>query len=181
MALTRADPSAWRIACNREPVIRALVALPEINGDAILKASIALGLRRSRIFALAALSSDAGDIPDGLQLDNAREFHCSIPALSIADASSIDHARLSSASDASLRRPYRAPDRHDGRRRPSPARHHVREHQSQVRLRRGGAASRFATLDAICADGRRRRDRRVTCKPDVACLPADGNHPFPQT
>ena len=53
-ALTRVDSSAWLIACNREPVIRSLVALPGIPRDAISKASSALGLSRSRIFALVA-------------------------------------------------------------------------------------------------------------------------------
>jgi hypothetical protein len=32
--LTRADTGAWRIACDREPVIRALVAMPTLTRSA---------------------------------------------------------------------------------------------------------------------------------------------------
>lgn len=53
-ALTRADSAAWRIACNREPVIRALAALPKVTRAALNIASAELGLGRSRIFELVA-------------------------------------------------------------------------------------------------------------------------------
>lgn len=53
-ALTLADSSAWRIACEREPVIRALAALPKVSRSAIAEASGQLGLSRSRIFELVA-------------------------------------------------------------------------------------------------------------------------------
>ena len=53
-ALTLADSSAWRIACEREPVIRALAALPKVSRSAIAEVSGKLGLSRSRIFELVA-------------------------------------------------------------------------------------------------------------------------------
>ncbi|RZF63496.1 integrase [Sphingomonas populi] len=77
-ALTRADSNAWSLACNREPVIRALADLPEITGDAISKASVALGLSRSRIFALVAqyrttpVTSALLDRPEGFPKGRSR-------------------------------------------------------------------------------------------------------------
>lgn len=53
-ALTLADSAAWRIACDREPVIRALAALPKVPRSAIAEVSGKLGLSRSRIFELVA-------------------------------------------------------------------------------------------------------------------------------
>ena len=53
-ALMRADSTAWSIACNREPVIRALAALPKMTRTAITEASDELKLSRSRIFELVA-------------------------------------------------------------------------------------------------------------------------------
>lgn len=53
-ALTLADSSAWRIACEREPVIRALAVLPKVPRSAIAEVSGKLGLSRSRIFELVA-------------------------------------------------------------------------------------------------------------------------------
>ena len=52
--LTRADNDAWRIACEREPIIRALVATPSVNRMAILDAGTELSLSRTRIFELVA-------------------------------------------------------------------------------------------------------------------------------
>lgn len=56
-ALMRADSSVWHIACNREPVVRSLVALPKITRDAAPKASDALGLGRSRFCARPVTST----------------------------------------------------------------------------------------------------------------------------
>jgi putative transposase len=53
-ALTLADSAAWRIACDREPVIRALAALPKVPRSVIEEVSGKLGLNRSRIFELVA-------------------------------------------------------------------------------------------------------------------------------
>ena len=52
--LTRADSDAWRIACEREPIIRALVAMPRVSRTAILDAGTELSLSRTRIFELVA-------------------------------------------------------------------------------------------------------------------------------
>ena len=51
-ALTRADSTAWSIACSREPVIRALAALPKLTPAAIAEACDELSLSRTRIFEL---------------------------------------------------------------------------------------------------------------------------------
>jgi putative transposase len=53
-ALTRADNDAWRIACEREPIIRALVALPTLSRTTTLSACAELGMSRTRIFELVA-------------------------------------------------------------------------------------------------------------------------------
>lgn len=53
-ALTRADSIAWRTACDREPLIRALSALPMLTRSTIAKARGELCLSRSRIFELVA-------------------------------------------------------------------------------------------------------------------------------
>lgn len=58
-ALMRADSTAWRIACIREPVIRALADLPKITREAINEVSAELGLSRSRIFELVARYREA--------------------------------------------------------------------------------------------------------------------------
>lgn len=58
-ALTRADSNAWRIACNREPVIRALTEMPRITRQAIVEVSSELGLSRSRIYELIARYREA--------------------------------------------------------------------------------------------------------------------------
>ncbi|WP_235537404.1 Mu transposase C-terminal domain-containing protein [Sphingomonas sp. Root1294] len=52
--LTRADTGAWRIACDREPVIRALVAMPTLTRSALLCACAELSLSRTRVFELVA-------------------------------------------------------------------------------------------------------------------------------
>lgn len=70
-ALTRTDSTAWSIACNREPTIRALATLPKVTRAAILNASTELGLSRSRIFELVAryretsVTSSLLDRPEG--------------------------------------------------------------------------------------------------------------------
>ena len=70
-ALTRADSTAWSIACNREPAIRALASLPKITRAAMLNASAELGLSRSRVFELVAryraepVTSSLVDRPEG--------------------------------------------------------------------------------------------------------------------
>ena len=53
-ALTTVDPSQWRTACEREPVIRALAAEPRLGHKAIAEAGSTLGLSRSRIYELLA-------------------------------------------------------------------------------------------------------------------------------
>lgn len=53
-ALTRVDPSQWRIACEREPAIRALAAKPRLSRAALEEASSTLGIGRSRIYELIA-------------------------------------------------------------------------------------------------------------------------------
>lgn len=52
--LTRADNDAWRIACDREPIIRALVAMPKLSRMAALSVCAELGLSRTRIYELVA-------------------------------------------------------------------------------------------------------------------------------
>lgn len=70
-ALTRADSTAWSIACNREPAIRSLASLPKITRAAMLNASAELGLSRSRVFELVAryraepVTSSLVDRPEG--------------------------------------------------------------------------------------------------------------------
>ncbi len=70
-ALTRADSTAWSIACNREPTIRALANLPKITCAAMLDASAELSLSRSRLFELVAryredpVTSSLVDRPEG--------------------------------------------------------------------------------------------------------------------
>jgi putative transposase len=70
--LTRADTGAWRIACDREPIIRALVAMPRLTHAAILNVRTELGLSRSRIFELVARYRDA-PVASSL-LDRSRGF-----------------------------------------------------------------------------------------------------------
>ncbi|WP_150289901.1 Mu transposase C-terminal domain-containing protein [Sphingobium estronivorans] len=53
-ALTRVEPTQWRIACEREPAIRALAAEPRLSRNAIMEAGAGLGLSRSRIYELVA-------------------------------------------------------------------------------------------------------------------------------
>lgn len=53
-ALTRVDPVAWQIACEREPAIRALAAEPRLGRKAVCAAGTELGLSRSRIYELVA-------------------------------------------------------------------------------------------------------------------------------
>lgn len=52
--LTRAEPDAWRIACEREPAIRALVALPKLTRAIVWDVGVALNLSRSRVFELVS-------------------------------------------------------------------------------------------------------------------------------
>lgn len=71
-ALTRADSTAWSIACKREPVIRALAAMPILTRTAIAETSDELNLGRSRIFALVARYRD--DPVTSSLLDRSRGF-----------------------------------------------------------------------------------------------------------
>ena len=71
-ALTRADSTAWSTACNREPVIRALAAMPKLTRTEIAKASDELSLGRSRIFELVARYR--GDPVTSSLLDRFRGF-----------------------------------------------------------------------------------------------------------
>lgn len=48
----RADDQSWRIACEREPVIRALSELPKLNRAAVTEASNRLGISRAWVFKL---------------------------------------------------------------------------------------------------------------------------------
>jgi putative transposase len=71
-ALTRADSTVWSIACKREPVIRALAAMPILTRTAIAEASDELNLGRSRIFVLVARYRDDPVISS--LLDRSRGF-----------------------------------------------------------------------------------------------------------
>lgn len=71
-ALTRADSTVWSIACKREPVIRALAAMPILTRTAIAEASDELNLGRSRIFVLVARYRD--DPVTSSLLDRSRGF-----------------------------------------------------------------------------------------------------------
>lgn len=71
-ALTRADLTVWSIACKREPVIRALAAMPILTRTAIAEASDELNLGRSRIFVLVARYRD--DPVTSSLLDRSRGF-----------------------------------------------------------------------------------------------------------
>ncbi|KFG90090.1 Integrase catalytic subunit [Sphingobium herbicidovorans NBRC 16415] len=53
-ALSAIDDKAWDLACAREPVIRALAALPSLSPKAIEAARSELGLRRTQLFELVA-------------------------------------------------------------------------------------------------------------------------------
>lgn len=50
--MQKPDDNSWRIACEREPVIRALAQLPKLNGAAVADASQKLGVSRAWIFRL---------------------------------------------------------------------------------------------------------------------------------
>ena len=53
-ALTTVDPTEWRKACEREPIIRALAGEPRLGRKAITEAGLKLSLSRSRIYELLA-------------------------------------------------------------------------------------------------------------------------------
>lgn len=53
-ALTKISAAEWRIACCREPAIRALVEMPRITRIALRDAGDELGLSRSRLYELVA-------------------------------------------------------------------------------------------------------------------------------
>lgn len=77
-ALTRVDPIAWRIACEREPAIRALAAERRLGRNAVSDAGTALGLSRSRIYELVAryrkepVTSSLVDLHDGFPKGQSR-------------------------------------------------------------------------------------------------------------
>ena len=53
-ALSMIKTKAWRLACKREPVIRALAAIPHVSREAAERASQELRLGRSQLFLLLA-------------------------------------------------------------------------------------------------------------------------------
>lgn len=58
-ALTKTSTADWRIACSREPTIRALVEMPRITRIALCDAGAELGLSRSRLYELLARYREA--------------------------------------------------------------------------------------------------------------------------
>lgn len=58
-ALTKTSSADWRIACSREPTIRALIEMPRITRIALRDAGAELGLSRSRLYELLARYREA--------------------------------------------------------------------------------------------------------------------------
>ena len=69
--LSMIKTKAWRLACKREPVIRALAAIPRVSRETAERASRELRLGRSQLFLLLAryrkdpVTSSLVDHPNG--------------------------------------------------------------------------------------------------------------------
>lgn len=95
-SLLSVDSISWGIACEREPVIRALVALPRITRREVVEACQELALSRSRVFELVAryrrdpVTSSLVDRPGGFP----KGRHRISPELEHVIATEIEHFYL---------------------------------------------------------------------------------------